>query len=202
VIDALAISNIVLWVAVLGLSAVVVALLRQVGILHERVAPAGALVGRGGPQVGEAGPVVFVDDWQGRAHRVGGADSEDRSTLVFFLSPSCPVCKTLLPVLDSVVHAEGPRLRLVLASDGSREEHAAFVAEHDLADRVYVRSAELGIAYQVGKLPHAVLLDAAGVVRAQGLVNTREHVESLFEAREHDVASIQEFLERERDRVA
>jgi methylamine dehydrogenase accessory protein MauD len=40
------------------------------------------------------------------------------------------------------------------------------------------------LAYQVGKLPYAVLIDASGVIRAKGLVNTREHVESLFEAME------------------
>jgi hypothetical protein len=31
-------------------------------------------------------------------------------------------------------------------------------------------------------------------VRAKGLVNTREHLESLFEAKERGVVSIQEFL--------
>jgi methylamine dehydrogenase accessory protein MauD len=60
----------------------------------------------------------------------------------------------------------------------------------------YVLSAPLGITFQVGKLPHAVLLDAAGVVRARGLVNSREHLESLFEAMERGVGSIQEFASR------
>jgi hypothetical protein len=39
-----------------------------------------------------------------------------------------------------------------------------------------------------------VLLDGAGVVRAKGLVNTREHLESLFEAKERGVASLQDFV--------
>ena len=42
-----------------------------------------------------------------------------------------------------------------------------------------------------------MLLDAGGVVRARGLVNTREHLESLFEADERGVGSVQEFLARE-----
>jgi methylamine dehydrogenase accessory protein MauD len=50
----------------------------------------------------------------------------------------------------------------------------------------------------VAKLPYAVLIDEAGIVRAKGLVNTREHLESLFEAKERGVGSIQEFVERER----
>ena len=42
-VEALVISNIVLWVLVIALALLVFALTRQVGILHERVAPAGAL---------------------------------------------------------------------------------------------------------------------------------------------------------------
>ncbi len=184
----------------IALAVLVLALMRQIGVLHERVAPAGALMLRGGPAVGEAAPVLEVADWSGRTHRVGGVDPEGRSTLLYFVSPSCPVCKMLLPVVDSVAAAEGASLRLLLASDGSREEHEAFVAEHGLATRPYLLSTALGLAYQVAKLPYAVLLDAAGVVRATGLVNTREHVESLLEARDHGVASVQEFVARKRDR--
>jgi hypothetical protein len=45
------------------------------------------------------------------------------------------------------------------------------------------------------------LIDAAGVVRSKGLVNSREHLESLFEASERGVASIQQFLTAERERA-
>ena len=68
-----------------------------------------------------------------------------------------------------------------------------------LAERSYVLSSELGLAYQVGKLPHAALIDAAGILRARGLVNTREHVESLFEALAHGVGSVQEYVQRQAD---
>jgi hypothetical protein len=40
-----------------------------------------------------------------------------------------------------------------------------------------------------------VLIDESGTIRAKGLVNTREHVESLFEAERLGVASLQEYLE-------
>lgn len=198
---ALIVSNALLWVAVLGLSAVVVALLRQIGVLHERIAPAGALFGQAGPEVGAPAPVLEVEDWQGRRVRVGGADPEGRSTLLFFLSPTCPVCKGLLPTLGSLRAAEPGRLRLVLASDGPRAEHEAFVRQHGLEDESYVLSAALGLAWQVGRLPTAALIDEAGVLRARGLVNTREHLESLFEARERGVASLQEWVRaREQER--
>ena len=41
--DALAVSQIVLWIVVVILAATVLALARQIGVLHERIAPMGAL---------------------------------------------------------------------------------------------------------------------------------------------------------------
>lgn len=199
--DALVISNIVLWIAVLALAAVVVALVRQIGVLHERVAPAGALTLGSGATVGETAPRIPVQDLTGAAHEVGAPSGDGRDTLLFFLSPSCPVCKALLPALDSLANAEASRLRVLLASDGPRAEHEAFVARERLA-YPYLLSGPLGVAYRVGKLPWAVLIDAAGVVRAQGLVNSREHLESLFEAKALGVASIQEWIARERKGAA
>jgi len=195
-VEALLLSNLVLWIAVLILSAVVVALVRQIGVLHERVAPAGALLGRAGPQIGAAAPPFRVADWSGREVALGAPDAERRSTLLVFISPTCPVCKTMLEILDAVLRSERHWLRLVLASDGERAEHEAFVRAYGLEERTYVLSTELGLAYQVGKLPYAALIDADGVLRARGLVNTREHVESLFEAKERGIASVQEYLRR------
>lgn len=198
-IEALVVSNLLLWVLVGVLGAVVVALTRQIGLLHERIAPAGALVQQQGPEVGEPAPVVEVHDLQGRALTIGGAGPR---TLLFFLSPTCPVCGTLLPTLRRVVHDESTALRLVLASDGDGEEaHRRFVEERGLAEVPYVVSTELGLAYQVAKLPTAVLIDDAGIVRARGLVNSREHLESLFLADDLDVATIQAHLEREASRA-
>src|SRR5437867_3169983 len=100
----------------------------------------------------------------------------------------------LAPRGPSRARREGDWLGIVLASDGARDGHEAFVRAERLEAFPYVLSPALGITYQVGKLPYAVLLDASGVVRSGGLVNTREHLESLFEAQERGVASIQDFL--------
>jgi methylamine dehydrogenase accessory protein MauD len=50
------------------------------------------------------------------------------------------------------------------------------------------------MTYQVSRLPFAALVDEAGVLRARGLVNSREHLESLFEAKRLGVASIQDYF--------
>jgi methylamine dehydrogenase accessory protein MauD len=51
--------------------------------------------------------------------------------------------------------------------------------------------------YKVGKIPYAVLIDPEGVIRAKGLVNNREHLESLMEAYRLGMASIQDYLRKE-----
>jgi methylamine dehydrogenase accessory protein MauD len=199
-LEALLISNLLLWVLVVVLAAVVVALVRQVGVLNERIAPVGALVGREEPRVGEVAPRFELPDWAGTLQTIGGADAQARQTLLMFVSPTCPVCKTMLSITDAVARERGHGLRVVWASDGVRAEHEEFVRTHGMAERGYVLSTELGLGYQVAKLPYAVLLDAQGIVRGKGLVNTREHLESLFEALERGVGSVQEYLQQENDR--
>jgi methylamine dehydrogenase accessory protein MauD len=194
--EALLVSNLVLWVLVVALAAVVVALARQVGLLHARIAPVGALATSHGPEVGDHVAELALVDRRGQPARIGGADPDGLRTLLFFLSPTCPVCTSLLPALLRLDAAQ-PDLRLVFASDGGWEEHAEFVREHGIDASTYVLSMELGLRFEVAKLPFAVLIDAGGVVRAKGLVNTREHLESLFEAEALGVGSLQDYLERE-----
>jgi len=89
----LAISNTLLWILVLVLAAMVFALVRQIGILYERVAPAGALMTGSGLKTGEEIPVFNLETLDGTAIRIGGKNSNGKSMLLFFLSPTCPVCK-------------------------------------------------------------------------------------------------------------
>jgi methylamine dehydrogenase accessory protein MauD len=184
-----------LWVAVIVLAVMVAALARQVGILHERIAPAGALTLHQHVKVGETPTSLELQTLDGGSVVVGGKRS-GRSQLVFFAAPDCPVCKTLLPVLRSAAKAEADWLEVVLAGDGEPRAYRAMVSEHGLTEVPTVLSEALGRAYGVSKLPYAVLLDEAGRLASLGLINSREHLESLFEAKEHGVASIQEFLAR------
>lgn len=191
---ALIVSNVMLWVVVLALLLVVLALSRQIGVLYERVAPMGALTIDKGPAVGEAAPRFELNDLLGRPRRVGHAGP--RSQLLFFVSPTCPVCKKLLPILKSVAQTERAWLDIVLASDGEMPEHLAFYRKAGLESFPYLLSTELGLKFQISKLPYAVLMDGQGIVRAKGLINSREQLESLFTAMEIGVASAQEWLER------
>lgn len=199
-IDALIVSNGLLWILVCVLSLVVFALTRQIGLLHERVAPVGALAIARGPEVGEFAPEIRVENLDGQSIRIGGPDDRGRKTLLFFLSPTCPVCANLLPTLRRMVRSQADGTRLLFASDGPRAEHEVFCKEKGIANSDYLLSRELGLSFEVSKLPYAVLIDGSGTIRAKGLVNTREHVESLFEAERLGVASLQEYLEAESKR--
>lgn len=188
-------SQILLWVAVAVLGVLVAALARQVGVLHERIAPAGALTLHQKVNVGDKAPQMTINTLNGGQVVIGGK-RESRGQLIFFLSPNCPVCKTLLPVVRSASGAERVWLDVVLASDGDAAPHRQLVIDEGLSGFDYVLSEELGRSLGVSKLPYAVLIDEHGNIASLGLVNNREHLESLFEAKERRVASIQEYLAR------
>ena len=193
--DALIVSNVVLWILLVVLALVVFALTRQIGVLHERLAPAGALTLSGGVKAGETLPSLSLTMLDGRNLRLQSFAEQKRGVLLFFLSPTCPLCKALLPVVARVAQEERAWLDLVFASDGgTRAEHEAYVVDRQLESFPYVVSQELGVALQVGKLPYAALIDESGVLVAKGLVNSREHLESLLEAKRLGVASINEYM--------
>lgn len=192
--DPLVVSQILSWLVILALALTVLALVRQIGVLHERVAPLGALTTRTAVGVGDAAPVLEVADLEGRKVRLGGRRADGRSQLLLFVSPVCPMCKKLLGAVRSFAASERQGVSIVLVGDGDRASHAALVAEHRLEGLPLVLSPIVGLTLGIGKLPHAVLIDAEGVVRSSGIVNSREHLESLLVAEETGYASMQDYL--------
>ncbi|WP_031203296.1 redoxin domain-containing protein [Mesorhizobium sp. LSJC269B00] len=193
-LQALAVTVLILGLLVIALLILVLALARQVGVLFERVAPIGALITDSGPGIGDLVPQMDLTTLDGRSIAIGVAGN--RSQLFFFVSPDCPVCKRLLPILKSARTAEAGWLDVVLASDGERNVHERFVRERGLGDFAYVLSRDFGMIFRVSRLPFAVLIDGSRVVRAKGLVNNREQLESLFIAKEFGSPSIQHYLDR------
>jgi methylamine dehydrogenase accessory protein MauD len=188
---ALAMSNVLLWITNIALVVTVLALARQIGVLNERVTPVGALTMDHGPKVGEIAPSFTLPQLSGGEITIGTATG--RSQLLFFLSPTCPVCKKLLPILRSLSHHERATVDVVLASDGEVEEHSRFYQREKLAPFPYVLSTDLGMAFRISKLPYAVVIGPAGLISAKGLVNNREQIESLLIAQEMGVASLQDY---------
>ena len=73
--EALIVSNTLLWVIVLALCAIVLALVRQIGVLHERIAPAGALMLKRGLKIGEPAPTMTLTDLDGGVVPIGTASA-------------------------------------------------------------------------------------------------------------------------------
>ena len=194
--DILVISNIALWVAFIVMVIVNLALARQIGVLYERIAPAGALMLNKTLRVGAAAPQLTVQDLDGKLLEIGGPGADGRSTLLYFLSPDCPVCGSLVPVVKSAARAESSWLQVILASDGDNQDHKGYISDKGLEAYPYVVSELLGKTYGVSKLPYAVLIDEKGLIASMGIINSREQLESLFEAKERKVASIQDYLSR------
>ena len=191
-LEALIVSQLLTWIVVIVLVLVVVALARQIGVVHERVAPMGALMTDRGPEIGEMAPKLETMSISEQVVTIGGVQPRGRGQLLLFVSPNCPVCKKVLPVAKSF--ATGERLSVVLVGDGELAEQKKLIDAFALQEMAYVSSPHVGMTFRVGKLPYAVLIDEDGVIRAKGLVNSREHLESLVLARETGYGSIQAYL--------
>jgi len=182
-----------LWILIAALVLVLVLLSRQVGALHARVAPAGALAVNTVLEVGQPAPRLSVRTLADQIVQIGG-DGAGRSRLLLFLAPDCPISRSLTPVLASLSRTE-PWLDVLLVSDGEADDaHRSFAGSSDLRELDYALSESLGRACGISKVPYAVLIDEQNRVAALGMVNSREHLESLFEAKETGIESIQAFM--------
>ena len=144
------VSYALLWLAVLFLSVIVVALLRQVGVLHARLQPLGVHPAGEGPETGTVAPPV------------PGADYERAAvTLVAFTSPTCTVCHELSPSLRAL----------------QQQYDDVRVVEVSLAERAH---APVFTAFSVRSTPYLVAVGGDGMVRGAGVANSLEQAEVLL----------------------
>lgn len=195
-IAALFVSQLLLWALLIILALAVFALARQVGVLHERIAPLGALASASGLRRGDAAPAVDGADLQGARVNWTWPQQQGRSALLLFVAADCPLCKEILPVARRLV-ADERNVDLYLIGDGEASAYLALLSTFGRKEERFCLSSQAALHYRVGKLPHAVLIDGRGAYVAGGLCNTREHLESLLNAYELGVDSIQEYIAKE-----
>ena len=170
------VSYIVLWVVVVVLAVLVVALARQVGTLHLRLGPRGALeMDDEGPPLGDAPEPVDATDTEGRPATIGGPGEPQ---LLLFVSPTCPVCRDVLPSVRPAASV-GRLSPFVIADADGPEVHEAY--KRYAVGAPVVVGPEIASRYSVPGTPYAVVLDALGIVRAKGTVNNLEQMEGLVE---------------------
>ena len=160
-----AVAFVAQWALVVVLCVVVVALARQVGTLHLRLGPRGALeIDTEGPPLGEAPPPRPARRDGGGELVLGGPGAP---RLVLFVSPTCSICREVKPSVPAAASAAGLAPQLVHDADAER-------------------------LWNVPGTPFAVVMDATGVVRAKGTVNNLEQLEGLVDTAEGRVADERE----------
>jgi methylamine dehydrogenase accessory protein MauD len=166
------VSYAVLWAAVIVLGVLVVALAREVGALHLRLGPRGALeIDAEGPELGSIAPPLEGAALDGGRMPIGG---EGTMRLYLFASPTCSICDDLVPAMPALL---------------GREVDGAIVAEAPLGDLAtwkrfdvpVVSSPEAFVAYAIPGTPHAVVLDERGAVLAKGTPNDPTQLEGLLD---------------------
>lgn len=169
-------SYVVLWALVVVLCIVVVALARQIGTLHLRLGPRGALeLDDEGPPLGEAPPALDVNDVDGRAVTLGGPGQEQ---LLMFVTPTCLICNEVLPAVRAM--SSLGRFRPYVITDATTFD-ARDSLRPKVGDTPIVANPSVPKAYTVPGTPYVVVVDNRGIVQAKGTVNNLEQVEGLID---------------------
>ncbi len=188
----LLISQIVSWLLIIGLTVALFAVARQVGVLHERVAPVGVLAPTQGLKAGDKAPHLVMDTLDGQVIEIGGMRPMPMKRLLFFVSAQCPICKKLIPAAKSFAKAEN--LELIFVGDDTEPRQRSLIEQNGLQAYAFVNSPQVGRKLGVDKLPHGALISEDGRIISRGLINSREHLESMVIADEMQVPSVQEYL--------
>lgn len=184
-----AVSYVMLWALVVALCLVVVALARQIGTLHMRLGPRGALeMDDEGPELGSPAVSIPSVDMKGEPAVVGAA-----SQLLMFVSPGCHVCEQVLPSIAAV--AEHGKLTPFVITDVDEEE-TTLVFKHKRVGAPVVAGIAIAQAYEVPGTPYVVITDETGAVAAKGTVNNLEQIEGLIDSARRRAAGGFEHIER------
>ncbi len=176
------IAFVALWILVLCLLGAFLVLARLVGTLYRRIPPRIARFGLSGPEIDSVVPKLQLKDVAGRDVTVPSTDG--LSVLLVTVSPRCKTCATLIPVLRSLSRSENRDLQVVLVDIGRDSKGTElFILNHHLDGVPVVQSDQLPETYRLTGAPFAILIDGKGLVKAKGIVNHREDIESLFYTR-------------------
>jgi hypothetical protein len=165
-----------LWVVTVVNSLVLVALVRQVGIVLLRVGQVAPSAALGGPRVGET--INLPEQWARRSS-AGAA-----YRLVIFVSLNCGTCERIVPAANSV--AKGyPAFQVMLIGDEDPGELAKWARTNGARVPVLAIPGTLA-ANGIPGTPFACFVDGNDVVIRAAGVNHLDHLETLI-ASFHDL---------------
>ncbi|PAL27382.1 alkyl hydroperoxide reductase [Acetobacter syzygii] len=176
----LCVWQVVLVLALLVLAVMLVALARQIGVLHERLAPLGDQEVKPGLDVGQVVPRLILHTLEGQPFTVGDVLRVGRKQLLLFVAAECPVCKRVSPIVRQIAAERG--LDLVFVGDGPEPELKAMQQSRpEMQGLPLITGVELALVLQINRMPSVVVLDERGTILAKDLVNTRRQIEGVLD---------------------
>lgn len=160
-------------------SVAVVALIRQVGVLHLRIQPVAGVTGVGGPDYGAEirMPAALAELARRPAARF----------LVGFVSPSCQVCGPVTSAFGRVARSADTRTAVLLVIDSSQTAADKYVRDKGVGFLPYLADAA-AFADNVPGAPWAIVTDESGKVIVSGGVNTLDNIEEMLAQADHLIA--------------
>jgi hypothetical protein len=176
-VTALWIVTVLLSVIVVVDSIAIIALTRQVGLLHLRAGPQvqHAPQARRGPQAGHR---IRVDVPRGETDPADGTPGPGL-TLFGFVRPECGSCAAALPAFASVAAHLPATERAVLVSDADEARTRTYLAAHGVTLPL-VTSPGVLQANDIPGTPYAVVADPAGVVIAASAAISAPQLEAML----------------------
>jgi methylamine dehydrogenase accessory protein MauD len=174
-------SYLVLWALFLLQSFVILLLLRQVGVLHLRIGPAGARVLAVGPEIGQPVAPLSLVDMDNRDQAIQISNSMSKDVMLIFVTPGCANCASLMAALKPLVRQSKHAIVWAIIGSGGMEACRSFRTTHSLNFLLFAYDPKAGQQCRVNLSPYAVRIRNDGITISKGLVNHIEHVESLLE---------------------
>ncbi len=168
-------SYVVLWVIVFVMLVVNLVLFRQLGIMVMGTARG---INDSGIPVNRKLPFVVSKTVDGRSWNTDAIKGKPH--LLFFGSPNCAECIKILPELERVANLFGVTPILLLFAE--LEQAQTYIQKNKIKFDTVQATTTVGQELDISATPFAYGLDASGVVRAKGLINTREQLESMAQA--------------------
>ena len=179
----LTIATAIQFIILIGLAIVVLSLARQVGILHERLSPAGMARSRNEVKPGDVVPAPALAAVSGSPVSLAG-----RKSALLFVSAECPICRSVLPAFEAAVErsdfvpywvADG-----LPGPSGALPDYSRYAEERHIDEAHMVVSQDLGLGLGVQQIPALVLIDAEQKLIAREVLSGPRQLTDLFAAAE------------------
>jgi methylamine dehydrogenase accessory protein MauD len=186
-------SYIVLWVVVIAQGILTLALARMVGRLSRNTPLTGARVINPGPEINSLMTDLETTDLRGNS--ISFRFPRDRGLFLLYVSPHCSTCVSLVPSARRFFKEISSQTDAIwVMVSGSQEAQLEYAVRNDLTKYPITAEEQLPPGWRVRGAPFGLWIDASGRVSSKGMVNYREHLESLRNAAKMGHASVESYV--------